>query len=50
MVMTVAEAVNQVVNEGGVVTNASGVGMLRVLSSGGEMDLAGQFALDLLRR
>jgi len=38
------------IDEGGAVTNASVIEMLRVLSSGDEVDLAVEFALDLLRR
>ncbi|AXU94211.1 hypothetical protein CI789_02585 [Erwinia persicina] len=46
----IGEAVIQVIDEGGAVTNASVIEMLRVLSSGGEPDLAVEFALDLMRR
>lgn len=48
--MKIGEAVIQVVDEGGVVTNDSVIEMLRVLSSGGKPDMAVEFALDLLRR
>ena len=48
--MKIGEAVIQVIEEGGSVTNDSVIEMLRVLSSSGEPDLAVEFALDLLRR
>lgn len=48
--MKIGEAVIQVVDEGGVVTNDSVIKMLRVLSSGGKPDMAVEFALDLLQR
>lgn len=48
--MKIGEAVIQVVAEGGAVTNESVIEMVKVLSSGGESDLAVEFALDLLRR
>jgi len=48
--MKIGEAVIQVIDEGGAVTNASVIEMLSVRSSGGEPDLAVEFALDLLRR
>lgn len=46
----IGEAVIQVIVEGGTVTSASVIEMLRVLSSGGEPDLVVEFALDFLRR
>lgn len=48
--MKIGEAVIQVIDEGGAVTNDSVIEMLRVLSRGGDADLAVEFALDLLRR
>jgi len=48
--MKIGEAVIQVIDEGGAVTNSSVIEMVKVLSSGGEPDLAVEFALDLLRR
>ncbi|MGV3346377.1 hypothetical protein ACGVWS_11800 [Enterobacteriaceae bacterium LUAb1] len=48
--MKIGDAVIQVIDEGGVVTNESVIEMLKMLSSGGDPDLAVEFALDLLRR
>lgn len=48
--MKIGEAVIQVIDEGRPVTNDSVIEMLRVLSSGEEVDMAVEFALDLLRR
>lgn len=48
--MKIGEAVIQVIDEGGAVTNATVIEMLRVLSSGSEPDMAVEFSLDLLRR
>lgn len=50
VVMKIGEAVIQVIDESGAVTNDSVIEMLRVLSSGCDEDLAVEFALDLLRR
>lgn len=47
--MKIGEAVIQIIDEGGGVTNAYVIEMLRGLSSCGEVDLAVEFALDLLR-
>lgn len=48
--MKIGEAVIQVIDEGGAFTNASVTEMLRVLSGGGEPDLAVEFAVGLLRK
>ncbi|MBD8168673.1 hypothetical protein [Erwinia persicina] len=48
--MKIGEAVMQVIEEGGAVMSDSLVEMLRVLSGGGDPDLAVEFALDLLRK
>lgn len=48
--MKIGEAVIQVIEEGGVVTNDSVIEMLRVRSSGSEPDMGVEFSLDLLRR